>query len=93
MKRSHRDGERFDAREISNAAFTASMFAASVGMIWDLATGHVSAFDRMLSNISEDDYESRAGSSSAPSHPSAPRAASISGPHIHSIARGSSSNG
>jgi hypothetical protein len=31
------------------------MFAASVGMIWDLATGHVSAFDRMLSDLSEDD--------------------------------------
>jgi hypothetical protein len=31
------------------------MFAASVGMIWDLATGHVSAFDRMLSNLSEDE--------------------------------------
>jgi hypothetical protein len=26
-----------------------------VGMIWDLATGHVSAFDRMLSDLSEDD--------------------------------------
>jgi hypothetical protein len=24
-------------------------------MIWDLATGHVSAFDRMLSDLSEDD--------------------------------------
>ena len=59
MKRSHREGERFDAREISNAAFTASMFAASVGMIWDLATGHVSAFDRMLSNISDDDREAQ----------------------------------
>jgi hypothetical protein len=87
MKRSHRDGERFDARETSNAVFTASMFAASVGMIWDLATGHVSAFDRMLSNISEDNYEPRAGSRSAPSRPS------ICRPHIHSIARGSSSNG
>jgi len=57
MKRSHFEGERFDAREMSNAAFTASMFAASVGMIWDLATGHVSAFDRMLSNLSDDESE------------------------------------
>ena len=54
MKRSHLDGERFDARDVSNAAYTASMFAASVGMIWDLATGHVAVFDRMLSNISDD---------------------------------------
>jgi hypothetical protein len=61
MKRSYRQGERFDTREMSNAAFTASMFAASVGMIWDLATGHVSAFDRILSNISEDDCEIVAG--------------------------------
>jgi hypothetical protein len=59
MKRAHLEGERFDARDMSNTAFTASMFAASVGMIWDLATGHVSAFDRMLSNISEDDRETR----------------------------------
>jgi hypothetical protein len=28
-------------------------------MIWDLATGHVSAFDRMLSNISDDDREAQ----------------------------------
>jgi len=53
MKRSHLDGERFDARDVSNAAYTASMFAASVGMIWDLATGHVAVFDRMLTNISD----------------------------------------
>lgn len=59
MKRSHLEGEPFDARNVSNAAFTASMFAASVGMIWDLATGHVSAFDRMLSNISDDDREAQ----------------------------------
>jgi hypothetical protein len=57
MKRSHPIGERFDARELSNAALTASMFAASVGMIWDLATGHVSAFDRLLSDISDDDRQ------------------------------------
>jgi hypothetical protein len=57
MKRPHLEGDRFDAREMSNAALTASMFAASVGMIWDLATGHVSAFDRMLSNISDDDQD------------------------------------
>lgn len=53
MKRPHLEGERLDAYDVSNAAFTASMFAASVGMIWDLATGHVAAFDRMLSNISD----------------------------------------
>lgn len=55
MKRSHLSGERFDARDNSSAVLAASMFAASVGMIWDLATGHVSAFDRMLSNLSEDE--------------------------------------
>ncbi len=55
MKRSHLSGERFDARDNSGAVLAASMFAASVGMIWDLATGHVSAFDRMLSNLSEDE--------------------------------------
>jgi hypothetical protein len=55
MKRSRLPGERLDARETSNAVFAASMFAASAGMIWDLATGHVSAFDRMLSNLIEDD--------------------------------------
>ncbi len=54
MKRSHLAGERFDVRDASSTALAASMFAASVGMIWDLATGHVSAFDRMLSNLSED---------------------------------------
>jgi hypothetical protein len=92
MKRSHRDGERFDAREMSNAAFTASMFAASVGMIWDLATGHVSAFDRMLSNISEDDRETLRRSSTAALNGSAPAADPVSGPNIHSVARGGSSN-
>jgi hypothetical protein len=55
MKRSYVCNERLDARETSNAVLAASMFAASVGMIWDLATGHVSAFDRMLSDLSEDD--------------------------------------
>jgi hypothetical protein len=40
---------------MSNAVLAASLFAASVGMIWDLATGHVSAFDRMLANLSEDE--------------------------------------
>ena len=55
MKRSHLSGERFDARDNSSAVRAASMFAVSVGMIWDLATGHVSAFDRMLSNLSEDE--------------------------------------
>jgi hypothetical protein len=77
MKRPHLEGERFDARDVSNAVFTASMFAASVGMIWDLATGHAAAFDRMLSNISDDipnfhDSESAVRSSrpssAAPSH-------------------------
>jgi len=57
MKRSHFAGERFDTREMSNAALSASMFAASVGMIWDLATGHASAFDRLLSNLSDDENE------------------------------------
>jgi hypothetical protein len=53
-------GERLDARDTSNTVLAASMFAASVGMIWDLATGHVSTFDRMLSNLSEDrDGENR----------------------------------
>jgi hypothetical protein len=55
MKRSHLSGERFDTRDNSSAVLAASMFAASVGMIWDLATGHVSVFDRMLSNLSEDE--------------------------------------
>jgi len=54
MRRPHLEGERLDMRDVSNAAFTASMFAASVGMIWDLATGHVAVFDRILSNISDD---------------------------------------
>ena len=53
MKRSHLIGERFDVREQSTAVLAASMFAASVGMIWDLATGHVSAFERMLTNLSD----------------------------------------
>jgi len=55
MRRSHLAGERLDARDMSGAVLAASMFAASVGMIWDLATGHVSAFDRMLANLSEDE--------------------------------------
>jgi hypothetical protein len=55
MKRSHLSGERLDLGDNYSAVLTASMFAASVGMIWDLATGHVSAFDRMLSNLSDDD--------------------------------------
>ena len=55
MKRSYVCSERLDASETSSAVLAASMFAASVGMIWDLATGHVSAFDRMLSDLSEDD--------------------------------------
>ncbi len=55
MKRQRRSGERLDARETSSAVLAASMFAASAGMIWDLATGHVSAFDRMLSDLTEDD--------------------------------------
>ena len=55
MKRSYVCSERLDERETSSAVLAASMFAASVGMIWDLATGHVSAFDRMLSDLSEDD--------------------------------------
>ncbi|MBS0267675.1 MAG: hypothetical protein JSS54_01725 [Proteobacteria bacterium] len=55
MKHSHLSGERLDARDNTDAVLAASMFAASVGMIWDLATGHLSAFDRMLSNLSEDE--------------------------------------
>lgn len=92
MKRSRLDGEGFDAREMSNAALTASMFAASVGMIWDLATGHVSAFDRLLSNISDDDREMRASSAGAPTRP--PGSISSPLPHrsFHSTARGNSSN-
>lgn len=70
MKRSHLDGERFDARDVSNAAYTASMFAASVGMIWDLATGHVAVFDRMLSNISDDDRSPHGNQQTAARYPS-----------------------
>lgn len=55
MRRSHLAGERLDARDMPNAVLAATLFAASVGMIWDLATGHVSAFDRMLANLSEDE--------------------------------------
>jgi hypothetical protein len=55
MKRSHLNGERLDVRDDSSAVLAASMFAASAGMIWDLATGHVSAFDRMLANLSDDE--------------------------------------
>jgi len=55
MKHSHLSGERLDVRDSTDAVLAASMFAASVGMIWDLATGHLSAFDRMLSNLSEDE--------------------------------------
>lgn len=54
MKRSQFAGERFDVCDTSNAALAASMFSAWIGMIWDFATGHVSAFDRMLSDLSED---------------------------------------
>ncbi|MBA2126039.1 hypothetical protein DLM45_07355 [Hyphomicrobium methylovorum] len=53
MKRSHLEGERADARDLSSTALTATLFAASAGMIWDLATGHASAFDRILSNLSD----------------------------------------
>jgi len=87
MKRSHRDGERFDAREMSNAAFSASMFAASVGMIWDLATGHASAFDRMLSNLSDDESETPQGRRADASRASASTAHSL-----HSTAQGNPSN-
>lgn len=58
MKRSHLIGERLDARDTSSAAvLAASMLAASVGMIWDLATAHVSVFERMLSDFSEDEKD------------------------------------
>lgn len=56
MKRSYDCSEQLDARKVSDAVFAASMFAESVGMIWDLATGHVSVFDRMISDLSDDDY-------------------------------------
>ncbi|HVZ04820.1 hypothetical protein [Hyphomicrobium sp.] len=92
MKRSHLEGERFDAREISSAAFTASIFAASVGMIWDLATGHVSAFDRLLSNISDDDREVRVNSTAGAARPIAAASDSIAYQAIHSTVRGNSSN-
>ncbi|MBN9247388.1 hypothetical protein [Hyphomicrobium sp.] len=55
MKHSHLSGEWLDVRDNTDAVLAASMFAASVGMIWDLATGHLSAFDRMLSNLSDDE--------------------------------------
>ncbi|MGH9694795.1 MAG: hypothetical protein ACRD5Z_11670 [Bryobacteraceae bacterium] len=54
MKQPRLSGDPFNVREPSNAVLAATMFAASVGMIWDLATGHVSAFDRMLSDFSDD---------------------------------------
>ena len=54
MKRSHLTGERLEARDSTAALLAASMFAASAGMIWDLATGHVTVFDRLLSNLSDD---------------------------------------
>jgi hypothetical protein len=57
MRRSYDCSEQLDAREVSDAVLAASMFAASVRMIWDLATGHVSAFDRMLSDLSDDDNQ------------------------------------
>ena len=87
MKRSHFAGERFDAREMSNAAFSASMFAASVGMIWDLATGHASAFDRMLSNLSDDESETPQERRAEASRASASAAHSL-----HSTAQGNPSN-
>lgn len=70
MKRSHLEGERFDSRDVSNAAYTASMFAASIGMIWDLATGHVAVFDRMLSNISDDAHSPQVAEHAAAHRPS-----------------------
>jgi hypothetical protein len=57
MKRSHFAGGRFDVDDASNAVLAASMFAASVGMIWDLVSRHVTAFDRMLSNLSDGEEE------------------------------------
>ncbi|HML28138.1 MAG TPA: hypothetical protein PKE16_04735 [Hyphomicrobium sp.] len=57
MKRSHLVSERLDARDTSSAVLAASMFAASVGMIWDLATGHVLVFERLLSGVSEDEKD------------------------------------
>ncbi|SFV37474.1 hypothetical protein [Hyphomicrobium facile] len=59
MKQSHLSGERLDVRDNSGAVLAASLFAASAGMIWDLATGDVSAFDRMLSNLSDDEGDER----------------------------------
>lgn len=89
MKRPHPEGERFDARDVSNAAFTASMFAASVGMIWDLATGHVSAFDRMLSNISDDDPEAQRAAKAAAPQRRMTSAGSALSRNSNSITRGS----
>lgn len=39
------------SRPISaDTAFVASLCAASMGAIWDMATGHAAAFDKLISN-------------------------------------------
>jgi hypothetical protein len=85
MKRPHLEGERLDAHDVSDAALTASMFAASIGMIWDLATGHVAAFDRMLSNISDDDPNAQNTEQAAALQRRVPSVASASSRIFHSI--------
>lgn len=38
----------------ADAAFVASLCAASMGAIWDMATGHAAAFDKLIANWLED---------------------------------------
>ncbi|AGK59506.1 hypothetical protein HYPDE_39183 [Hyphomicrobium denitrificans 1NES1] len=85
MKRPHVEGEHLDAHDVSNAALTASMLTASVGMIWDLATGHVAAFDRMLSNISDDGPNAQNAEQAAAPQRRVPSVASASSRIFHSI--------
>lgn len=65
MKRSYPMGERLDARDMSDAVLAATMFAASAGMILDLATGHAAAFDCMLASLSDDDDEAHSSGRNA----------------------------
>lgn len=39
----------------ADAAFVASLCAASIGAIWDMATGHAAAFDKLISNWLDDE--------------------------------------
>lgn len=61
MERPRNFAERLDACEISGADYAASMLAASVGMIWDIATGHVATYERLISSLSEDDRHDSSG--------------------------------